>query len=1105
MIPKPTHDPVTWQGLTDLRIFLLERGMVNEALALFKVERTRLPVEERADATISFLEHVRTCNSLTEERSAWIGVELQICLARSLYERRESEKGRLEFEKAEDLLHHWCVLSSHHAMETLTPHLEIKLFQLGLLADEDPMVYFNESVKLLEIMKVCCHASTAVCYGHATAAARELDNSGHSDPYRTRFFQLHQERELYQETVQEDIRSLLFSQRALFGDAASNLRDSAKALEWVDDFMEKNQEFNLPKELHTIHSWRRSIWTSLRDSKRLQQALVEIENLESSIPRNSGVLVGVRRQIAPSGISQVDSDPKSELAFPLDLDEDNFLVAWSGVHGDYDATRRKAMELLLQWLLADLQSGVIQRDEVHHLTDLTDVTDEAKDNKALTQKLEALSFDAIFAKIYLQNADPAQVIELDVWENRFLLLKTWLSRPSKSARNGRQYLMSVLQEIRKDSVARSNVPLNVKILEIERCFSVLDGLPPKVKEFVAMKAPIWYNNIAARYWNFCAESPNFDSEEVGEALNKAEPACRHSIRLNQEKGDQVAVAMVWKMAATMSVWKLHWLLRRPGKSMSDPDLLELQQTGLGFLEKAESFFEYRHQSSTWANDLEGLEVRERVNLVGNSWELPRIAMQLLHAGNNEPDEDRRIQMWTWVQRSKARSLAMTMGVAGIIPSTLLKEISASEKCRLLYEKMISLQQQVKSAEPQKRFWLRRELDSHIAEMRKEELLRETCDLWDGKPLSFRDIDRITAIANTPLLFVDWFHVPGVMDDGKILLLTAKSGSAPTVTTLNTTIADVAHWVSFYLDRPFVRERKTSLLRDLVQPLTAQTQPEEILIFCPTSVMHRIPLHAIPVESMNDSTLEPQPLIYRNPVVYSHGHSILRVCLWNAQVGAEVQMPLNPLIMHGIPESTTNNTYLGGRESVKKLALSFSTEAFLDENATKSKFIEAAPTSRLIHVHSHVNWDSSDPLLHNIAFSASNNLHARDIFSLSVPKGSHISLIACSGGRIRNEPTDEVLGLVPALLRSGASSTISTLWKIPDQAGARFTEAFYEAFSQQKKDVPRAGGFVDMARVYQSAVKAQDDPKNHWASFVIHGFWSFFVPEQDMLPLSPNVD
>lgn len=84
--------------------------MLNEALALFRIERSRLPPIERPDAVLDFISHVEEHTSLSPERSAWVEVELRTYLAQSLYERREAEDGAAEFQKADELLDRWCSL-----------------------------------------------------------------------------------------------------------------------------------------------------------------------------------------------------------------------------------------------------------------------------------------------------------------------------------------------------------------------------------------------------------------------------------------------------------------------------------------------------------------------------------------------------------------------------------------------------------------------------------------------------------------------------------------------------------------------------------------------------------------------------------------------------------------------------------------------------------------------------------------------------------------------------------------------------------------------------------------------------------------------------------
>ncbi|KAL9125548.1 MAG: hypothetical protein Q9217_005259 [Psora testacea] len=1130
-IPKANLEPVAWQGLTDLRECLLQRGMLNEALALFKVERTRLPINERVEAVLSFINHVKTHTSLTQECSAWIHVELEIYLAQSLYERQEFEKGQFEFQKAEELLRRWCSMCNHQRIETLTPYSNIKLFQLRLFQYEDTVKYFDESVKLLEIMKDCCHTSTTVTYNHAAIAARALDESGIHEPYQAHFSRFHRERELYQITVQENVKNLLFDQLCLFTDNIGDASDIVKALEWLDAFLLQNKGFNLPSDLIRLHRWRRWAWKRLGDPKKEAYEAAQIEKLNSSGPPDAGAFVGVREtKIALPNISLSNHGPKLELEFPSDPQGGEFLRDWIDKIGDSEAIQLKAMQLLLQWIVADLKSGVIQEDEVCALLGFLD---KSQDKSALTEKLERLTTEEVFARLYTQESDTGAVVEVDLWQTRFNILSSWLSRPLNSTHNSRQYLRAVLQNLRKSHVNSCKAPLSVQIAEIERYLSLIHEIPSPVHELLVMQAADLHGAIADRFWMYCVESTDFDSDEVGAALDKAEYKCQVSLKLHKEKGDTLDLHMRRRTAADICLLKIHWLLRRPGKSMLDSDLLELREAGLRFLEEAESYFNSNLQNSTLYNDLQGLEARDQVTLALNTWNFPQKAMGLLHAGDVEPDEERTTQMWNWVQRSKARSLAMTMGINGIIPSTLLREISVSDKCRGLYERMVSLQMQIESAEPQQRFWLRQELDSHMLEMRKEERLKEVCDIRDGEPLRLSDLDRISAIVESPLVLVDWFHVPGIMDDGSLLLLIARAGLAPIVTKLDITIEEVNNWVYSHLDSPFAQDRVqrgqgrmvTSNLSCLVQPLALHTKPDDVLVFCPTMKLHRLPLHSIEIQDSHDDSCGWLPLIYRNPVVYSHSHSLLRICMWNSQVAAEGRVPLNPFIMNGIYLRAGSTEYADGRQSVEKIASDFSTAPFLDDDATKLAFITSAPTSRLIHVHSHVHWDATDPLAHHIDFSprssATNTttitsvpgevtpedvdghqLTAREVFDLSLSKGSHVSLIACSGGVTQDNVRDEVMGLVPALLRSGASSTVSTLWKIPDWVGARFSEDFYRAFraeeEKRKRQAGGAGNFIDIAQVFQKAVIERDaDPEDnshhHWTSFVMHGFWEFFVP------------
>ena len=1107
-IPKPDHQMLSWQGLTDLRMSLLERGQFNEALSLFRVERTRLPPIERADATSWFLEHTKECTSLTPERSIWVEMELRIYLAQSFYERREAVKGEAEFQKAEELLDAWCELSDHPYKETLTPRLDIKILRLRYRGNDDVKVQLEESVQLLKTLQTCCHTSTVACYHQATEAAYELALKDASGFYLAQFFRLHQEQEVYQETVQEDIRNLLFDRQDFFQYAARNITDMQKALEWLNSFLERYQGFNLPNGLMSIHRIRKIAYQRLGDLERMKQEEAEIKKHENTVPERVGTLVGVRRsKVATVLPSQPNGDSKAELRFALDIEEDNFFTDWYHTAGDTERRRQLALQKLLEWMIVDMENGVIAEHEVFAV--LT-IQDDGSDRMLLAQKLQKISVDEVFSMLYFQKVGDEDVpVSSSTWESRYEVLKSWLSRDLGPMNNSRQYLRAILQEIRKDSVCTPRMPLDIKISELEKCISIVEELPPRVKEIIAHKEAWWHGSIADQIYLHCCQSPDhFRSDETWSYIATAEIECQRSLKKYQAEGEPVCAALRQRLAAELCVLKMHWLHQPHGKALQETDLENIRDTGLQNLEKAESYFASKRRESTWNRDLEGLEQRERATYSENSWRVPQIAMQLLNIGNTNVDESRRTEMWKWVQRSKARSLATSMGLEGVIPETLLQDVLASEECRPMYERMVALQSQIEAAQSHRRFTLRHELDLQLERMKRQPLLKEVLDLKEGMPLTLSDVDRITKVASTSLVLVDWYVVPDLFDEGTLLLLTAKAGRTPTVTTLDITTRAPIDWVTYCLDSSLSehRPKDTSDLSALVQPLIDLSDPGDILVFCPSAALHRIPLHAIEVTDQDPS--EWRPLIHRNPIFYSHSHSLLRICLWSTQLASETKAPLHTLVMNGIPADTANLGYTAGRDSVQHLADHFRTTALLDSSATKSKLINSAPTSRLIHLHTHVHWDNSSPLSHHIALHSA-TLTAREIFPISFLKGTHVSLIACSGGRARVGDGDEVMGLVPALLHSGASSTISTLWSIPDTIGAAFTESFYTGLLDQRKRLDGRDGFVNLARVFQGAVRELAlyeegesaargaEPMMHWTSFVMHGFWDFFVPQTTM--------
>jgi CHAT domain-containing protein len=378
--------------------------------------------------------------------------------------------------------------------------------------------------------------------------------------------------------------------------------------------------------------------------------------------------------------------------------------------------------------------------------------------------------------------------------------------------------------------------------------------------------------------------------------------------------------------------------------------------------------------------------------------------------------------------------------------------------------------------------------------------------------------------------------------------------------LTTTLEDVAAWQKAYinpteyvdyqeenLDKDEAREAFDKMLGGLVAPLAHHTKAGKLVVLCPSAQLHRLPLHALSIKETHfeagKSRTTSSALIHRNPCVYTHSHSLLRSSFAATEHTRSSPGPMKPQIMSGIPWSKTLR-FEAGRKSIRELALRFHTDPMIDQSALKKDFLAVANHSRLLHLHTHCKWKSEDPLDHEIEFprlapldssiderQLVDSVTAREFFDVHLSPGTHVNIIACQGGVTDVRLGDEVMGLGPALLCSGASSIVSTLWCIDDKHGVRFEKDFFDSFLLQcakkrkkkgaVKAIPNQLGkddsavpakvknngavrLVNLAKAMQAAAKEMDEgesaPLYRWAGYVLHGCWQFTMSEEDAISL-----
>ena len=169
------------------------------------------------------------------------------------------------------------------------------------------------------------------------------------------------------------------------------------------------------------------------------------------------------------------------------------------------------------------------------------------------------------------------------------------------------------------------------------------------------------------------------------------------------------------------------------------------------------------------------------------------------------------------------------------------------------------------------------------------------------------------------------------------------------------------------------------------------------------------------------------------------------------------------------------------------------------DATRDRFLEAAPHTRVLHVATHAfvldrNCGDGNPLLHSgLVFAGVNRdrstsiLTAQQIASLDLSNVEWAVLSACStgGGELRDG--EGVLGLERAFRIAGVRSVVMTLWPVDDEVTARFMHLLYTQRLVHHSTVATALWQSSRQLLVQRRAAGQSTHPWYWAGFVASGW------------------
>ncbi|MEM1426412.1 MAG: CHAT domain-containing protein, partial [Cyanobacteria bacterium P01_H01_bin.130] len=189
-----------------------------------------------------------------------------------------------------------------------------------------------------------------------------------------------------------------------------------------------------------------------------------------------------------------------------------------------------------------------------------------------------------------------------------------------------------------------------------------------------------------------------------------------------------------------------------------------------------------------------------------------------------------------------------------------------------------------------------------------------------------------------------------------------------------------------------------------------------------------------------------------------------------------------------------NALPGVTDELSNISQDFETELLLNEGFTADEFLHQLDHSSfpIVHLATHGQFSSSPEETYLLAWS--DRLYIQDFDRLfrkrQVGVLSPIDLLVMSACQTAKGDDRATLGLAGFALRSGARSTVASLWSVNDESTAALMTEFYKSLSAQTAG-DRSGTEKAEALRQAQVQLLQSDRYNHpyyWSAFILIGNW-----------------
>jgi CHAT domain-containing protein/Flp pilus assembly protein TadD len=273
---------------------------------------------------------------------------------------------------------------------------------------------------------------------------------------------------------------------------------------------------------------------------------------------------------------------------------------------------------------------------------------------------------------------------------------------------------------------------------------------------------------------------------------------------------------------------------------------------------------------------------------------------------------------------------------------------------------------------------------------------------------------------------------------------------------------------------------------LVQPVASLLDPKKVICIIPNKNLSYLPFAAL----VSDSG---RYLIEEYIVTTSQSPSVFLQCSKYAAEKSEVEEEI--VLSVGNPSiDRTAYSQLDDLPNAKREAVKVAEfykqqrRPLLEANATESEVRNQMPGSDVVHLATHSVLDAEVPSHSKLLLAKGENLHADEIYELTLPRTRLLVLSSCQSGAERYYDGEGMASLARAFLAAGVPLVVASYWPVDSKA----TEELMVSFHRH-----RTVGNTTAEALAKAQREMLRDPENryrspfYWAAFAVNGGYAEF--------------